>query len=65
MILTKVISHHDDTPTYINLDHIVSIYLHAGEDYHVEMSDGSSIHARLDDSVITGLISDADAAYTA
>ena len=65
MILTKVISHHEDTATYINLDQVVSVYLHSGEDYHVEMSDGSSMHIKLNDPAIVGLIDAANAAYTA
>ena len=63
MILTKVVSHHENAATYINLDQIVSIYVHDGVDYHVEMVDGSSMHVKLDDSVISGLISAADGAY--
>lgn len=64
MIMTKVISHHDRTPTYINLDQIVSIYIHENEDYHVEMTDGSSMHIELTDPVITKLLADADIAYS-
>jgi len=64
MILTRVTSHHDSAPIYINLDQIVSVHLHSGVDYHVEMSDGSSMHIELTDSVIDGLINDADTAYT-
>ena len=63
MTLTKVISHHESTPIYINLDQVVSVYTHTGTDYHVEMSDGSSMHVELTDSAISGLISAADTAY--
>lgn len=64
MILTKVISHHQDTAVYINLDQVVSVYIHDGVDYHVEMVDGSSMHIKLDDVTISTLISDANTAYT-
>jgi len=65
MILTKVISHHEDTPIYINLDQVVSVHIHQSEDIHVEMSDGSSMHVKPNDPVIVGLITDADTAYIA
>ena len=65
MILTKVVSHHDSTPLYINLDHVVSVNLHEGEDYHVEMSDGSSMHVVLTDKIILDLIAAADSIYVA
>jgi len=64
MTLTKLVNHHGDGIVYINLEQIVSIYVHAGVDYHVEMVDGSSFHIKLDDVTISTLISNADTAYT-
>ena len=61
MILTKLASHHNDDFVYINLEHVVSIYTHPDTDYHIEMTDGSSFHVKLTDSVITDLITAADA----
>jgi len=65
LILTKLVSHHDDATVYINLEQVVSVYVHAGNDYHVEMVDGQSMHIKLDDVTISGLISAADIAYVA
>ena len=65
MILTKVVSHHDSTPLYINLDQIVSVFIHPDNDYHIEMSDGSSMHVVLTDKIVLGLITAADSAYVA
>ena len=56
MTLTKLISEHGDVAVYVNLDHIVSVFIHPDNDYHVEMVDGSSMHISLSDPIITALI---------
>ena len=64
MVLTKLKSHHGSAGIYINLDQVVSINVHENEDYHVEMSDGSSMHVELTDQTIIDLISAADTIYS-